>query len=220
MLALHGEVAPGWLLEPALRESLAHVGATGLQINVDDAPVSAAIRFGHDESVIAVGSVWTDGGLRDAINVVADIAGESGFDAYRVSERVRLDPQPTPDGVRSDVVAQMALLRRPEGMSREAYLEYWLRTHTPIAIRTQNTSAYIQNIVEETLTPGSPELSAIVEEHFPMAAMTDRHEYFGSRGDEAELQRRMGDLLDSVAKFGADRDLDLVPTSRYFWSLA
>ena len=220
MLALHGEAAPAWLLEPALRDALAQVGATRLQVNVDDAEVAPAIRFGHDESVIAVVSVWSESGLRDALNQVAEVAGGPGFDAYRVSERVRLDPQSALDGVRSDVVAQMALLRRPEDMSREAYLDYWLRVHTPIAIRTQNTTAYVQNVVEETLTPTSPELSAIVEEHFPMAAMTDRHEYFGSRGDEAELQRRMGDLLDSVAKFGADRDLDLVPTSRYSWNLA
>lgn len=220
MLALHGDVAPAWLLEPALRDSLVGAGATGLQVNLDDAEVTPAIRFGHDDSVTAVVSVWTEGGLRDALHAVADVAGGSDFDAYRVTERVRLDPQRTSDGVRADVVAQMALLRRPEDMSRETYLDYWLRVHTPIAIRTQNTLAYIQNVVEETLTPSSPELSAIVEEHFPVAAMTDRHEYFGSRGDEAELQRRMGELLDSVAKFGADRDLDLVPTSRYSWNFA
>jgi hypothetical protein len=104
-------------------------------------------------------------------------------------------------------------------MSHDDYLAYWMLEHTPIAIRTQATSAYIQNIVEESLTAGSPEIAAIVEEHFPMAAMTDPHAFYGSRGDDAELNRRITELMASVARFGADTGLDLVPTSRYFWSL-
>ena len=104
-------------------------------------------------------------------------------------------------------------------MSPAKYLEYWQVHHTPIAIRTQNTSGYIQNIVEEALTPSSPDLAAIVEEHFPMAALTDPHAFYGSGGDDAELARRMTELMASVATFGADQGLDLVPSSRYFWRL-
>nr|WP_246304890.1 EthD domain-containing protein [Nocardioides thalensis] len=104
-------------------------------------------------------------------------------------------------------------------MSREDYLTYWQVHHTPIAIRTQNTCGYIQNIVEEALTPSTPEVAAIVEEHFPMAALTDPHEFYGSRGDDAELNRRMTELMDSVGRFGAGDGLDVVPTSRYFWAL-
>lgn len=64
---------------------------------------------------------------------------------------------------------------------------------TPVAIRTQNTEAYVQNIVEEVLTDGSPEVAGIVEEHFPMAAMTDPHVFYGSGGDAgpAEEPRRI-----------------------------
>ena len=91
--------------------------------------------------------------------------------------------------------------------------------HTPIAIRTQATFGYVQNIVEEALTPSSPEISAIVEELFPTTAMTDPHAFYGSGGDPAELDRRLTELMASVARFGADKGLDLVPTSRYLWSL-
>ena len=157
---------------------------------------------------------------RGLVDAVASATGDPNLHGYRVSERVRLDPAPTSDGVRSGVMAQVALLRRPDSMSPEEYLTYWMHTHTGIAIRTQNTSAYIQNIVEQALTPASPTLSAIVEEHFPMAAMSDPHEFYGSRGDDAELGRRMTELMTSVAAFGADQGLDLVPTSRYFWSLS
>ena len=62
--------------------------------------------------------------------------------------------------------------------------------------------------------------AAIVEEHFPMAALTDPHAFYGSGGDDAELSRRMTELMASVARFGADQGLDLVPTSRFFWTLS
>lgn len=216
IIALH-HAAPA-LFTPEFRETLG--GVTALQLNVDDADVAPAMRFGPGDPVTALVSIWTDGDPAAAIAAVAGAAGEPDPHAYRVTERVRLDPSPVPDGVRSDVLAQVALLRRPAAMSREKYLAYWLGHHTAVAIRTQGTVAYVQNVVEETLTPTSPEISAIVEEHFPMAALTDPHVFYGSRGDEAELRRRVDELMASVARFGADQGLDLVPTSRYRWDLA
>ena len=217
--AVHGAADREQLMDPALRVSLASAGATALQVNLDDEAVAPAMRFGPGEPVTAVVSVWTDGKAGGASRIIADAVGHAPVDAYLVTERVRLDPAPVPDGTRSDVLAQVALLRRPDGMSREDYLAYWMLEHTPIAIRTQATSAYVQNIVEDVLTQGSPELSGIVEEHFAMAALTDPHAFYGSGGDEGELGRRMGALMASVARFGADQGLDLVPTSRYLWSL-
>jgi len=219
ILALHGSVPTDRLHEARLRTALAGVGVEAVQVNVDDEAVAPAMRFGPGEPVSALVSLWTGGEPGAAVAVVREAVGDAALDAYRVAERVRLDPAPVPDGSRSDVLAQVALLRRPEQMSHDDYLAYWMLEHTPIAIRTQATSAYIQNIVEESLTAGSPEIAAIVEEHFPMAAMTDPHAFYGSRGDDAELNRRITELMASVARFGADTGLDLVPTSRYFWSL-
>lgn len=219
ILAVHGPERTSALFDVGIRDALRAAGATAIQVNVDDADVADALRFGPAEPVAALVSVWTEGAAADIVRQVSEVTGDPHLHAYRVTERVRLDPAPTPDGVRSAVMAQVALLRRPEDMSPEAYRDYWMLTHTAIAIRTQNTSAYIQNIVEEVLTPGAPPLSAIVEEHFPMAAMSDPHEFYGSRGDDAEMARRMTELMSSVAAFGADRGLDLVPTSRYSWSL-
>ena len=52
-----------------------------------------------------------------------------------------------------------------------------------------------------------------------MAGMTDMHAFYGSGGDDAELNDRLTRLMTSVARFGADHDLDLVPTSRYLYEL-
>ena len=216
--ALHADDLRERLFSPSLRSALADAGATALQVNLDDDDVAPAMRFGPAERITALVSVWTDGSPSAAVEVLAEVAGEEPH-AYLVSERVRLDPEPVADGVRADAIVQMALLRWSASMTREEYLEYWMVRHTPIAIRTQATTAYIQNLVEEALTPSSPELSAIVEEHFPMEGMADPHAYYGSRGDDAELRRRSAELMESVARFGADQNLDLVPTSRYLWRL-
>ena len=49
--------------------------------------------------------------------------------------------------------------------------------------------------------------------------MHDVHAFYGSGGDDAELSRRMTELMASVNRIGADRDLDLVPGSRHLWDL-
>jgi hypothetical protein len=220
MLMLHRPAVSDVLTSAEFRAALASAGAQAVAVNIDDADVAPALRFGPADPITAVVSVWLE--QSDPAGVIAAVAnavGEPQLHAYRVTEKVRLDPYPVADGERLDALAQVALLRRPENMSRETYLEYWQVHHTPIAIRTQNTSGYIQNIVEEALTPNSPEIAAIVEEHFPTAALTDPHAFYGSGGNDEELNRRMTELMASVARFGADQGLDLVPTSRYFWTL-
>lgn len=216
ILAFHGTDLA--LDDADLRARLAAIGVTRFQLNVDDEPVAGALRFGPGEPITAFVTLWTDGDPEAAIAVLSDL--DAAVHAWRVTERRPIDPPSVPDGERAGALANIAVLRRPEGMTREEYLDIWLGSHTQIAIDTQNTFGYIQNIVEESLTPDAPELSAIVEELFPMSALTDIHEFYGSGGDDEELGRRMTELMASVARFGGDQGLDLVPTSRYVWELA
>ncbi len=120
------------------------------------------------------------------------------------------------------MLANTAVLRRPVELDEETWLHRWLVEHTPIAIRTQATSAYLQHRCLAPL-PGShpdpPHVDALVEELFPTAGMHDMHAFYGSGGDDAELSRRMTELMASVSRIGADRDLDLVPGSRHLWDL-
>lgn len=218
--ALHGPDLGPTLHDPALHRRLAGAGVTALQTNVDDADVAPAMRFGpgdgNGRAITAFVTAWTD----DPEATLAVLtAVEEGVHVYRVTERRPVEPPAVAAGERADALANIAVLRRPESMTREEYLEIWLGSHTPIASETQHTFGYIQNIVEESLTPGAPEISAIVEELFLMAGMTDIHAFYGSGGDDEELNRRITRLMASVARFGADKGLDLVPTSRYLWSL-
>lgn len=206
------------LTDPALRADLAAAGALRLQVNLDDEHVEPALRFGTGEPVTAVVSTW---GPRPDQHA-AVLAARVRTAGWLVEERRRVDPAETYDGTRAEVLANTAVLRRPAELDEETWLHRWLVEHTPIAIRTQSTSAYLQNRVVAPL-PGShpepPPVDALVEECFPLEGMHDVHAFYGSGGDDAELQRRMTELMTSVGRIGADRDLDLVPGSRHLWDL-
>lgn len=198
-------------------DALRAAGAGRLQVNVDDEPVAAAMRIPHlDPPVTAVVSTWD----ADPVAVAAALGAVAHrVHGYAVDVRRRLDPPEDWDGSRADALANIAILRRPAELSHEEWLRRWMIEHTPIAVRTQGTFGYLQNIVTAVLTPDAPQVDAVVEELFPMAAVSDIHAFYGSRGDDAELSRRMTEMMGSVTRIGADRDLDLVPTSRYLYAL-
>ena len=204
------------LHDSGLHADLGQAGAQRFQLNVDDDEVAAAMRIPHfPQPVRAVVSTWG----ADAGVVAAALAATGTVHGYAVEERRRLDPPESWDGSRADALANVAILRRPAELVREEWLRRWMVEHTPIAIRTQATFGYVQNVVTGPVTADAPAIDALVEELFPSAGVADMHAFYGSGGDEAELQRRLGELMASVARIGADRDLDLVPTSRYLYAL-
>jgi hypothetical protein len=219
IFALHDREVASMLRSAGLRDRLRQAGATRLQVNVDDAAVSEApLRLGPGAPIVAVVSVWVqDGAAAETVAFLSEL--DPTADGWHVEERLPLEPQRVADGERADALANVAFLRRPASMSSEDWRADWLDRHTSVAIETQGTFGYVQNPVLESLTGGAPEVAGIVEELFPMEAMTDSHAFYGSGGDDEELQRRFTRLMESIARFGADQGLDLVPTSRYVWSL-
>lgn len=213
MAAIWDDDPTAVLLTGEFRDACAAAGARRLQVNVSDAAVAGAMRISElDPPIDAVVSVWAD----DA-SAVLDLldARVRTLAAWQVAERAPLDPALPADGTRIDALANLAFLRRPRDLPRAEWLRIWLDDHTRVAIDTQATFGYTQNIVERALTPDAPVVDAIVEELFAMAAVSDVHAFYGSGGDQAELERRMTRMLASVARFGAHQNLDVVPTSRY-----
>ncbi len=83
-----------------------------------------------------------------------------------------------------------------------------------MAIETQSIFGYTQNWVVRALTPDAPGIAGIVEELFPSEAITDLKAFFGAADDD-DLQNRLGQMVASTAAFGANENIDTVPTSRY-----
>ena len=199
------------------RAELRDAGVHELQVNIRDDAVAGALTIQHLEQPIET-VVSTSGGVEaDVLRILSGHADT--LVGWEVEERKPLPPPPVPDGVRADALANLAFIRKPPEASYGAWLQHWHGPHTEVAIQTQATFGYVQNRVVRPLTPSTPPVDAIIEELFPIAAVTDLHAFYGSGGDDAELSRRITELMDSVAVLGADRDIDLVPTSRYVWRL-
>ncbi|MGC4961945.1 hypothetical protein [Gordonia sp. DT101] len=208
-----GEDVSAVLRAADLVEACTAAGARRLQVNVSDDAVAGAMRIDElDPPIGGVVSVWA----ADLPPVLDVLAGRvARLAAWEVDERAPLDPELPADGSRIAALSNVAFLRRPDGLARADWLHRWLDEHTQVAIETQATFGYYQNIVGRPLTPDAPAVDAIVEELFPMAAVSDVHAFYGSGGDQQELERRMTRMLESVNRFGADRNLDVVPTSRF-----
>jgi hypothetical protein len=205
------------LRSAAFRADLVDAGATRLQLNLDDADIpDSALRLQvFDRPLACVVTAWC--GDASVVDVVRPLAG--GLAVWEVEERVPLTPPDQPDGERADALAQVAFLRRPPDLPYDDWLAHWHGPHTQIAVETQGTFGYVQNRVLAALTDDTPAIDAVVEELFPTAALHDIHAFYGSGGSQAELDRRITRLLESCAVMGADRGLDVVPTSRYLWAL-
>lgn len=218
MYALWGERLDERLHAVELRRRLADIGATQLQVNVRDGEVGAAqVRHStYDEPIAAIVGVRTLGGHESVTATLGSMADE--VNGWIVDERTPIVPPRTEDGVRAEALANIALLRIPADLTREEWLHRWHDLHTPVAIETQATFGYVQNTVLESVTEGK-RVDALVEELFPMAAMTSPHAFYDCVGDDEELQRRVKRMMESVVSFGAHLDLDLVPTSRYVYAL-
>ncbi|MFI6044294.1 hypothetical protein ACIA8C_21885 [Nocardia sp. NPDC051321] len=207
----------GDLLTDELTARLTAAGTVAVQANISDAAVAdAMLRLtAFDEPVAAVVSVWlpnrreTDAVAAVLASVAKRVAG------WQVEETRPIEPPLVPLRERASGLANLAFLRRPDTMSHAEWLHRWRDQHTEVAIATQATFGYVQNLVLEPITDAAPDVAAIVEELFPIEALTDPHAFYGSARDNAELTRRIERLMKSVNTFGADRDIDVVPTSRY-----
>jgi hypothetical protein len=218
MYAAWGDDLTHRLRDVRLHERLAAAGVRRLQLNLDDEDVAPAMRIATGtDRIAAIVSVWADSDeavTRELDAVTTDLAG------WEVDERLPIPPPESPPGVRMDALANVAVLKRPDDLDRDEWLHRWLVDHTPIAIATQASFGYVQNIVTRRVTDDPPRrVDALVEELFPSAGMLDMHAFYGSGGDDAELNDRLTKLMASVARIGFDHDIDLVPGSRYVYML-
>jgi EthD domain len=209
----------GWCerLRGPVAESILASGVAGLTVSVRDSAVSHSMMTltTFDPPAVAVVSVWTPQCYGEQIvEALRLLAAECDLLAgYLVTEST---PQSAPLqlGERTTGLANVALLRRPAELDYPTWLHRWQHDHTPVAIETQSTFGYTQNAVVRALTPDAPRLAAIVEELFPIEAVSDLKAFFGA-ADDGDLQQRLGRMIASTSAFGANENIDTVPTSRY-----
>jgi EthD domain len=205
-------------LRGPLAQQLLDLGLPGLTVNIKDEAVRESLMTltTMDPPVSGFVTLWTQQSYGDQVTAAIALLEKECDDvfAYLVTESVPLPPPVTESGVRTAGLANVALLRRPDTLTEETWRRRWQLDHTPVAIETQATFGYTQNDVVRPLTPHAPTLAAIVEELFPDEAVSDISAFFGA-ADEADLSARIGRMVASTAAFGANENIDTVPTSRY-----
>jgi hypothetical protein len=210
----------GWCTRLRLQVAadLLDTGAPGLAINVRDDAVRESLTTltTLEPPVVGFVTLWTQQSYGDQVRAALARLDKECDDvaAYLVTESVPLSPPNTVPGERTPGLANVALLRRPDDLDEATWRRRWHIDHTTVAIETQSTFGYTQNQVVRPLTEGAPTFAAIVEELFPIEAISDLHAFFGAADDD-DLRDRMERMVASTAAFGANRDVDTVPTSRY-----
>jgi len=205
-----------------LGQALVARGARRVTAAVNDADVAAAsaLRIANSDPApdSAIG-VWVDTvndrcELESAVGKFGTIVG-----GYLVTESTPLETsQSAMVGERTAGMMQIALLRIPSGMDKSEWFRIWRDDHTQVAIDTQSTFVYRQNLVVRSLLPDAPEVAGIVEEAFPPEAMTSQHAFYAAVGDDEKLKRHQAAMWKSSKRFIDLVTIDVLPTSEYVWT--
>jgi hypothetical protein len=161
-------------------------------------------------------SLWLEPGCdpREVQHCIEPVVGR--LHGYRVSESEPLvnSMHVARPGERVFGFCQVVFLRRPEWLKKHDWLAVWQGSHTQIAIDTQSTFAYRQNVVEDSLEAQSPQFDAIVEESFPPQAMTSQMAFYGVDDEKALAVNRTA-MAESCARFIDFQGIDVIPMSEY-----
>ena len=167
----------------------------------------------------AVVSVWLDaaGGQCDAVESCLEEV-VTRYHCYLVTESeplVNRDQRPGEDG-RIPGMCHVVFLQRPPRLSESEWLSIWQGSHTQVAIDTQSTFGYRQNVIVRGLSYAAPPLDAMIEENFPAAAMASNHAFYNvAEGDDEGLAKNAQAMMDSVSRFIDFDRIDVIPMSEY-----
>ena len=135
---------------------------------------------------------------------------------FVVSESIILDSsEKSPLGLRSEGFSQVVFLEKPKTMSTFDWFDHWTNFHTKIAIQTQSNFIYVQNTVVRSLQKESPSFIAIIEECFPLEAMTDPEVFYNAQNNPEQFAKHVQIMMDSCEKFIDFKKIEVIPTSRY-----
>jgi hypothetical protein len=209
------------LLQVLSPKLLALSGLRSLRLCVADSavqPASARRMISSGSGADALLSLWVDnaGDAADWEPLIDDSASRRhGYQVVESEPLVNQAAHPSAPGERVYGMCHVVFFRKPGPMSREDWLNVWQGSHTRVAIDTQSTFGYRQNVVVRALDDASPWVDAIVEENFPPEAMTSDHAFYDTGGDDALLQSRVKAMMDSCVRFIDFESIDVIPMSEY-----
>lgn len=217
------------LLGPVAEALIKLPTLSGLRICVVDEDVKPAAPYRmqtlHSELPDAIVSVWLDSYLQRAEVEAVLQAYCHGMRSFLVTESEPLKASASDIGVeigsgmRSNGMSEVVFLQRPERLSEAEWLDIWHNSHTQIAIDTQCTYGYRQNVVARSLSEGGPKIDAIIEENFEEKAIHSRAAFYDAENDEALYKSREQAMIESCMRFIDFDKIDCIPMSEYIFKL-
>ena len=217
--AVDGDEFRDQLLALASAQWLSNAAVRGLRLTVVDSNVATAEGrriVAAEAPPDAVLSVWVDA-VNEHGQLLQSLAPLSAAQScYLVTESDQLvdAARPEPMACRTPGFCQVVLMQRPDHLPVAHWLDLWQGQHTAVAIETQATFAYRQNVIVRPLSENASPLSALVEESFPEAAMTSDYAFYGVENDAA-LAVKMNALLASCSRFLDFERIEVIPMSEY-----
>ncbi len=195
-------------------------GARKLKLSVVDEAVAAGarLRVGQMEPAkSALVSFWLEQAqervpLEATIDEVSErIAGYLVLESRPLVNAHRL----AAPGERTPGFSAVSCIEPRPGLSREKFLEYWFEVHRDLAIETQSTFEYVRNECVRALTDAAPPWAGIVEESFPIGALSDPAVFYDALGSVERLEANARRMLDSCRAFLDLKKVDSHPMSEY-----
>jgi hypothetical protein len=188
----------------------------------DDVAAGEKLRLGKmAPAKAAFLSFWIEQS-QDRAGVERVLSGTCGaFAGYLVVESRPLVNRAARAGARTPGFALVTCIEPADGLAYEEFLRIWHEQQRACAIETQSTFGYVRNEIVRALTsnaPGPmvlPKWAAIVEENFPLAALTDPAAFYDAVGDPAKLKRNLKRMIDTCQGFLAQDRVESHPMSEY-----
>ena len=209
------EVLRSRLCPTLQRDDIAH-----LKVCVYDSDVAAAKDYRIESTQPAADgilSLWVETAINRGY-IEREIAKHTRtFAGYLVTESEPLVNRqyPPKEGERTFGMNQVVFLQKPERLTFDQWIDIWHGSHTGVAIETQSTFGYRQNVVARPLTENAPPCDAIVEENFPEAAIHSRAAFYDAEGKPELQQEREKIMMESCMRFIDFDKIDCVPMSEY-----
>jgi hypothetical protein len=205
----------------AAAPELARQGAGSLRLNIVDEHVAAGtgVRVGKmDPPKAAFATFWLD--EADAVHggLLAALSGHaSRVAAYLVVESnpLRNTTQLAKPGERTPGFNLVTGIVPKDGITYEQFIHLWHTEHRVVALETQSTFAYVRNEIVRALTPNAPNWAAVVEESFPIEALTDPAVWYAAEGAPARLEEHRRRMVQSCLAFLALDRVESHPMSEY-----
>jgi hypothetical protein len=204
----------------AAAPDLARLGAQSVRINVADEHVAAGakVRVGRMEPKAGFATFWLHdaddlrGALLDALTSHA-----SRVAAYLVVEStpIRNTTRIAGPGERTPGFNAVTSIVPKDGLAYDEFIRRWHVEHRTVALETQSTFAYVRNEIVRALTPDAPKWAAIVEESFPIEALTDQAVWYDAVGSPERLEQNRRRMMESCLAFLALDRIESHPMSEY-----